>query len=93
MDLEKEVHRGNEAAQILNSALFKEVCAAVHEGITNQMASVPVHDEKMHTRLIVTLQLWNGIQLYLNKIKQDGEVAAFHVLEEERKRRFFQFGA
>lgn len=93
MSNDAEIIRGGHAGEVLDSVVFKEAKARVRDGILAQMARVPMGEEKMHTRLIITLQLWNALEDYLTQIQQTGKIAAFQVKqEEERKKLFKVFG-
>ena len=90
---EEEVIRGGEAEQVLNSTIFNAARKHVLDGIDRQMRNVPMSDEKMHSRLILTLQCWHALESYLDQIKQTGEIAEFQIQQqEEAKRRFRIFG-
>lgn len=90
---EEEVIRGGEAEQVLNSVIFNAARQHVLDGIDRQMRNVPMSDEKMHSRLILTLQCWHALESYLDQIKQTGEIAEFQIQQqEEAKRRFRIFG-
>lgn len=84
MSPEEEVIRAGQARQVLDSAIFKEVKENILAGIHAQMAKVPLAEEKMHTRLIITLQLWNSIESYLDNVVMTGEMAKFQVEREQR---------
>jgi hypothetical protein len=90
---EEEIIRGGQARDVLDSRIFVEAKKAILDGIHAQMRAVPLADDKMHTRLILTMQLWDTLEKYLENIKQTGEIAEFQIRqEEERKRRFKMFG-
>ena len=91
--VEEEIVRAGEAAQVLDSHIFNAARAHVLDGIDRQMRNVPMSDEKMHSRLILTLQCWHALESYLDQIKQTGEIAEFQVRQqEEAKKRFRMFG-
>lgn len=90
---EEEIIRGGQAADVLDSAIFAEAKKAILDGIQSQMRTVPIADDKMHTRLVLTLQLWDTLEKYLENVKQTGEISAFKIAQdEERKKRFRMFG-
>jgi hypothetical protein len=89
---DEEIIRGGDAAAVLDAKIFVEAKKAVIEGINRQMASVPLSDQTMHTRLITVLQLWNTLESYLEQVKQTGEIARFQVQQEEERKKWYRFG-
>ncbi|KVU10669.1 hypothetical protein WK62_05235 [Burkholderia ubonensis] len=90
---EEEIIRGGQAAQVLDAPIFVEAKKRVLDGIHEQMKRVPMADQTMHTRLVMTLQLWHALESYLEQAKQTGELADFQIRqEEERRSRFKLFG-
>jgi hypothetical protein len=90
MSPQEELIRAGEAKQVVESQIFKDASEHVKEGIYAQMRRVPMSDEKMHTRLILALQVWGALEQYLDGIVQTGKLAAFQIEEEKRKRNLFQ---
>ena len=89
MTPEEEMVRAGHAREVFESAMFKEAQSHVLDGITYQMAKCPVHDQTMHTRLIMMLQLWKALESYLQNVVETGKMAEFQVAAEEKKRGFF----
>ncbi len=90
---EEEIIRGGQAAQVLDAPIFVEAKKRVLEGIQRQMEAVPMSDQVMHTRLIMTLQVWKALESYLDQVKQTGEIADFQIRQqEEQRKRFKLFG-
>lgn len=89
MTTQQEIYRGAEAANVLDSQVFKDARQRIRDGIQSQMAAVPMSDEKMHTRLILTLQLWNNLESYLEQAMQTGKLAQFQVEQEKRRFKLF----
>lgn len=90
---EEEIVRGGQARDVLDAPIFVEAKKAILDGIHAQMRAVPLADDKMHTRLILMLQLWDTLEKYLENVKQTGEIAEFKIQQdEERKWRFRMFG-
>jgi hypothetical protein len=88
-----EIKRGGDAASVLDSSVFLAARKHVLEGIERQMRAVPMANQEMHSRLILTLQCWDALEKYLEQIKQTGEIAQFTITqEEERRARFKLFG-
>lgn len=90
MALEEEVIRGGDAAQVLDAPIFVEAKKAIEEGIRRQMSSVPMSDQTMHTRLILTLQMWDALEKYLENIRQTGQIAQFQINQQEDQKKRFQ---
>lgn len=92
MGPEEEIIRAGEAAQVLDSRIFKEASQRIRDGIHDQMMAVPLSESTMHTRLVVALQLWGQLERYLEQVKQSGDLAAFQIEQDAKKRRFWQVG-
>lgn len=93
MASDDEIKRGGDAASVLDSSVFLAARKHVLEGIERQMRAVPMANQEMHSRLILTLQCWDSLEKYLEQIKQTGEIAQFTIKqEEERRARFKLFG-
>lgn len=93
MASDDEIKRGGDAASVLDSSVFLAARKHVLEGIERQMRAVPMANQEMHSRLILTLQCWDALEKYLEQIKQTGEIAQFTITqEEERRARFKLFG-
>lgn len=90
MTPDEEIRRGGDAASVLDSTVFNAARKHVLDGIDRQMRSVPMHEEKMHSRLILTLQCWHALESYLEQVKQTGEIAQFQVRQEEERKRMFK---
>lgn len=87
---DEEIIRGGNAAQVLDSSVFLAARKHVLEGIEKQMRAVPMANQEMHSRLILTLQCWDALEKYLEQIKQTGEIAQFQVKQEEERRSRFK---
>lgn len=89
MSPEEEVFRGGKAREVLESAIFLEAKQRVIDGINAKMRTVPLTEERMHTRLIMLLQAWNSLEAYLEQVKETGKMADFQIEDQKRKLRFF----
>lgn len=89
---EEEVVRAGQAAQVLDSPIFQEAKQRILEGLQTQMRAVSITDEKMHTRLILTLQLWGTLEGYLNSVRETGRLAQFQIDQRDERKRFRMFG-
>lgn len=83
---EQEIARAEEARQVLDAPIFKEICTAIEEGLARQRNDVPLTETLMHTRLILTEQVWNQVKQYLEMVKQTGQMARLQLAEKERLR-------
>lgn len=94
MSPEEELVRAGEAKQLLGSRIFLEACRRVEEGLAEQRKRVPVRDTDMHTRLIITEQLWASITDWLKLTAETGRFADFEIKQREAaKRGLFGLGS
>lgn len=89
MTPEEEVIRAGQARQLLDSPLFIEACKRVSDSLADQRKRVPVRDTDMHTRLIITEQLWGNIQDWLTGIAETGKLAQFEINQREARKGLF----
>lgn len=89
MSPQEEVIRGGQARDVLDSPIFNEAKQRVIDGINAKMRSVPLTDEKMHTKLIMLLQAWNSLESYLDQVKETGKMADFQIESDKRKLRLW----
>jgi len=87
---EEEVRRGNDAARILEDPLFKEACEHIERSLQDRRRAVPIGESAMHTRLILTEQLWCNLKDYLTQIAFTGKWAQRQLIEEEQRKRNFK---
>lgn len=87
MSPEEEVIRAGEARQMLGSNIFMDACKRVEEGLAEQRRRVPVRDTDMHTRLIITEQLWANIKDWLQQTADTGQLASFQIQQREAAKR------
>ncbi len=80
-----EIVRGGEAARLLDSTIFQEAAQSVRDGLMAQMAKVPMKDSEMHTRLILSLQLWDALEKHLKGIATTGKIVQFQVEQEAKQ--------
>jgi hypothetical protein len=83
---EEELIRAGQAREVLDSVVFKEACARIEESLAEQRRRVPMRETDMHTRLILTEQLWSNLKDYLEQTAQTGKFAEFEI---ERRKRLF----
>lgn len=83
---EEELIRAGHAREVLDSPIFKEACERIEDSLADQRRRVPMRETDMHTRLILTEQLWGNLRDYLEQIAQTGKFAEFEI---ERRKRLF----
>lgn len=90
-----EVVRGAEAARLLDSKIFKDAAQSVRDGIIAQMSKVAIKDVEMHSKLIITLQLWAALEKHIQNIATTGKMVQFQIDQEEKQSKIlemFRFG-
>lgn len=88
MTPELEMIRAGQAQELLDSPLFKEAQAMIESSLADQRRRAPIRDSDMHTRLILTEQLYGNLIDYFKQIADTGKLAQFEI---ERKKRFSVF--
>lgn len=83
-DLEKERGRGNDAAYILNHAIFKEAWNAAKESLENQRLKIGLRDTDMHTRLIMAEQILSTLKHYFEDVINTGKMAQIQLEKPSR---------
>ena len=89
-----KVYIGAEAERLLDSPIFKEASQAVRDGIIAQMTKVPIKDAEMHTKLVLTLQLWEALERHIRNIATTGKIEQFQIEQEAKQskiREMFRF--
>ncbi len=89
-----KVYIGAEAERLLDSPIFKEASRAVRDGIISQMTKVPIKDADMHTKLVLTLQLWEALERHIRNIATTGKIEQFQIEQEAKQskiREMFRF--
>lgn len=87
---QEELIRAGHANEILNSALFVEMREHVESMLKAQRRAVPLTETEMHTRLIITEQLWGNLVEWFEQIVQTGELAAKQIQQSRSlKERMF----
>jgi hypothetical protein len=85
MSPEEELIRAGQARQVLESPIFMEAMARVEEALTAQRRAVPIRDTDMHTRLIITEQVWARITDWLKEAAETGKLAQFEIAEKRKR--------
>ncbi len=70
---EDEIARGDEAARLLETPIFREACGHIESQLTQLREKCPVGDTDMMVRLVLTEQLWNRLQNYLRALMESGD--------------------
>lgn len=89
MTPEEEIVRAGQAAELLDLPIMKEAIRHIEQGLAAQRRKVPMMESEMHSRLILTEQLWNNLLAYIGQVVETGKMAQFQV--EARKKRLFPF--
>lgn len=84
---EQEVERAERAQQILDNEIFKEACQRIEEGLAGQRQRVPVGEVEMHTKLIITEQLWVQLRDWIQQTADTGKFAKFEIEEREARQK------
>lgn len=87
MSPEEELVRAGEARGIIESTIFIEACKRITDSLADQRRRVPVRDTDMHTRLIITEQLWGNIQDWLRQTADTGKFAEVAIQQREQAKR------
>lgn len=85
MSPEEELIRAGQARDILDAPIFKEAIKRVEETLAAQRRAVPVRDVEMHTRLIITEQLWGNLTDWLEQTAMTGKFAAFEIAQQRKR--------
>lgn len=81
---EEELIRAGHARECFENPIFIEACEAIENALKEQRRAVPIRDSEMHTRLILTEQLWTHVKEYLDQTVQSGKLAAFTIQQREQ---------
>lgn len=87
MSPEEELVRAGEARQLLDNPMFLEASKRITESLAEQRKRVPIRDTDMHTRLIITEQLWGNIQDWLRQTADTGRFAEVTIAQREAAKR------
>ena len=70
-----EIIRAGHAAEVLNSAIFLEMRDHMEAMLRAQRRAVPLIETDMHTKLIITEQVWCNLVEWFEQIVQTGKIA------------------
>lgn len=82
---EQEVIRAGQARQILESSLFKEMRQNIETQLAANRRAVGVRDTDMHTRLIITEQLWGNLMDFFEQTAQSGKIAEVQIQQTKNR--------
>jgi hypothetical protein len=85
MTPEQEQIRAGQAREWLENPMFKEAREKIEAGLAAQRRKVPMRETDMHTRLILTEQLWANLISYLQESVDTGKFAQFEVERQKRR--------
>lgn len=86
MSPEEELIRAGQARIILDNQIFIEARRKIEEGLVHQMKTVGIRDTEMHTKLVLSMQLWESLMKYLEREVETGRLAEYQI-EDERRRK------
>jgi hypothetical protein len=88
---QEELIRAGQANEILNSALFIEMRQTIETQLAANRRAAPIRDTDLHTRLILTEQLWGNILDWFKQTAQTGRMAEVQIQQERSmKERFLR---
>lgn len=85
MTPEQEVIRAGQAHELLNAPLFKEAKTMIEDSLAQQRRKAGIRDVEMHTKLILTEQLWRNLEDYFLQIAETGKLAQFEIARKKRR--------
>lgn len=71
----KEADRAHEAELVLTNPMFKEACNRIDAELRILREGVPMRDTDMHTRIILSEQLWGKLLDHLKAVMEGGAYA------------------
>ena len=77
--LEKELQKGAEAQQLVESPIFKEVMDAIEKDLDDAMLAIDTTDTEICTDVIRRRQLFETIKGKFSQFINDGIVAKFDI--------------
>src|SRR3546814_10799433 len=75
---ESEIHRGEQAARLLNEPLMIEAFATIEQELTEQWQNSPARDAEGREKLWLSLKLLHRVRGHLTNVLETGQI-------EERK--------
>lgn len=71
----KEAERAHQAEVLLSSPIFAEACNRIDAELRILREGVPMRDTDMHTRIILSEQLWGKLLDHLRAVMEGGDFA------------------
>jgi|688.fasta_scaffold117774_3 hypothetical protein len=84
----ERVRRADAAKRLLEDALMAEAFASVRTAILQRIEDAPLRDRDGVHELKLMLKLLRDVRGNLETFIRDGKIAALHIEEERKKRRF-----
>lgn len=81
---EDEVKDGNDAAFILNHALFRAAWQHAEDALREQRLKCPLRDQEMHTRLVMAEQILTSVRRHIETVMQTGKMAELQLTAEKK---------
>lgn len=89
---QEEIVRAGQAKQLLDSPLFIEMRQQVETQLAAQRRAAPIRDTDLHTRLIITEQLWANLMGFFEQTAQTGKLAEVQIQQERSLKERFMRG-
>ena len=85
--LESEIERGNEAAQLLRNAIFKEAFKTLSSYYVEEWANTDPDDAERRERLYVSVHVLQDIHTHIESVMYTGQMAGDEIDEAKQGRR------
>lgn len=72
---EQEIHRGEQAARLLNEPLIAEAFATIEQELTEQWQNSPARDQEGREKLWLSLKLLHRVRGHLTNVMETGQIA------------------
>ena len=90
MDYKEEIFRGEQAKNILESAIYKESWEKVREGIITAWETSPIRDKEGQHELKLMLKCLKDVQNYMENVVITGKMAKIHLEKDSFVRNMFR---
>jgi hypothetical protein len=82
----RALSNANEARSIAESEFFTKARETVLESIYARMRSAPIGDDKLHSKLVLMLQVWHAFEGIFTEAVSTGKMTQMEIDEEVRRR-------
>lgn len=89
---QEELVRAGQAKEILHSPLFIEMRQTIETQLAANRRAAPIRDTDLHTRLIITEQLWGNLLSFFEQVAQTGRMAEVQIQQERSLKERFMRG-